>query len=51
MIFSQYSKRPAVFDFISLKQKKIRRSCIPQIVRLADRLGAFATTKSLAMRR
>jgi hypothetical protein len=44
------SERSAGFDFASLKQKKIRRSRIRQIVRLADRLGAFAAIKSLTMR-
>jgi hypothetical protein len=45
------SERSAGFDFASLKQKKIRRSHIRQIVRLADRLDAFAAIKSLAGRR
>jgi hypothetical protein len=43
------SKRSAGFDFASLKQKKIRRSRIQQIVRLTDRLDEFATIKSLTM--
>ncbi len=43
------SERSAGFDFASLKQKKIRHSRIRQIVRLTDRLGAFAAIKSLAM--
>jgi hypothetical protein len=45
------SKRSAGFDFASLKQKKIRRSHIQQIVRLTDRLDEFATIKSLTMLR
>jgi hypothetical protein len=43
------SKRSAGFNFASLKQKKIRRSRIRQIVRLTDCLGAFAAIKSLEM--
>ncbi len=43
------SERSAGFDFASLKQEKICRSRIRQIVRLMDRLGAFAAMKSLAM--
>jgi hypothetical protein len=43
------SERSAGFNFASLKQKKIRCSRIQQIVRLTDRLDAFAAIKSLAM--
>jgi hypothetical protein len=39
------------FDFTSLKQKKVCRSGILQIGRLADCLVAFATIKNLGCRR
>jgi hypothetical protein len=45
------SERPAGFDFATLKQKKVRRSRIRQIERLADHLDAFAAIKSPGMRR
>jgi hypothetical protein len=40
------SERPAGFDFASLKQKKVHRSRVWQIERLADRLDAFTAIKS-----
>jgi hypothetical protein len=45
------SERPAGFDFASLKQKKVCRSRLRQIERLADRLDAFVAIKSPRMRR
>jgi hypothetical protein len=45
------SERLAGFDFTSLKQKKVRRSRIRRIERLANRLDAFAAIKSPGMRR
>jgi hypothetical protein len=45
------SERPASFDFASLKPKKVCRSCIQRIERLAYRLDAFAAIKSPRMRR
>ncbi len=44
------SERPAGFNFVSLMQKKVRRSRIRQIEGLADRLDAFVAIKSLRMR-
>jgi hypothetical protein len=41
------SERPAGFGFASLKQKKVCRSRLRQIERLADRLDAFVAIKRL----
>jgi hypothetical protein len=43
------SESSAGFDFTSLKQKKVHRSDIQRRGRLADRLDAFATIKSLVL--
>jgi hypothetical protein len=45
------SERPASFDFASLKPKKVCRSRIRQIERLAYCLDAFAAINSPGMRR